>query len=288
MSRHFIQSAIIRNLGKSVLRTNARARFWRTGPRIFINSVPKAGTHLLLAELAKVGALSHSYLHLDNRKFDRSTAMSDGTGSIDIEVIARMISSVRDGQYFSGHVGWDRRLEELLIDKGIKTIFVTRDPRAVLVSRYNYIVGLKRHWLHDFVTTYSGDPVDRYRVLVEGHRSAPFIRPMDDRLAAYLPWLESPAAITVRFEALVGARGGGSDALKSDVLANLLDYVGVEGSALTQEKIAERTVSATFRKGRTDSWRDELPPEILNLVEARCGEVLQAMGYPLAANRQTD
>ena len=51
MSKNFVQNALLRQSLLTAYRGYARAQFWRSGPRIFVNSIPKAGTHLLTAEL---------------------------------------------------------------------------------------------------------------------------------------------------------------------------------------------------------------------------------------------
>ena len=280
MSKHFIQSATIRRAGLAAYRLRARSQVWRKGPRVFVNSIPKAGTHLVTAELAKAKGLQNSYLHLDNRRFSNSSSSADSSGGINVAVIEKDLRTVRPGQYFSGHVAWDPALEEMLRRNAVKTIFVTRDPRAVLVSRYNYILGLKRHWLHEFLTGYSSDPVERYRLLINGHDGTPSIRPSHDRLEAYLPWIESSCAHTVRFEDLVGARGGRSDELKQETLRGMLTFAGYPDDAPDAAEIGKATTSATFRKGQADSWREELPPQIVTLVDETSGEIIERMGYP--------
>ncbi|MEH6683730.1 MAG: sulfotransferase domain-containing protein [Qipengyuania sp.] len=281
MSKHFVQNSTVRKLGLTAYRLRARSQFWRTGPRVFINSVPKAGTHLVTAELAKVDQMQNSYLHLDNRRFSDSSDLSDGSGQIRLNVITADIAKVQKGQFFTGHVAWDRGLEDMLREAGIKIVFVTRDPRAVLVSRYNYILGLKRHWLHRFLNGYSKDPVERYRLLIEGHMGTPKLLSTTDRLLAYIPWIEREIVHTIRFEDVVGTRGGRSDVQKEAELKLLATFLGLDVEDVESETLTRETTSVTFRNGQADGWREELPAPVLKLMNQRCGEVIERMGYAI-------
>ena len=257
----------------------ARMQVWRSGPRIFINSLPKAGTHLLTSELARIDGLQNSRLHLLNSEILKFPENQSTKTEIDIDFTKKQIGRIRHGQYFSAHLPWSPAMESLMVDHGIAPIFVLRDPRDVLASLYHYIMGLKRHRQHQFLANPALSKLDRYRFLVEGHSGEPFRRPMAEILDLYAPWAESERTLTVRFEALVGARGGGSDEEKRAAFQRIAAHCGIPEDRLPGNITQAPAKTATLRKGMSGTWRQELPQEIQELVELRCGDTLRRLGY---------
>ena len=258
----------------------ARAQVWRSGPRIFVNSLPKAGTHLLTAELARFAGLQNSGLHLEGARIGVGGATTpDGYPVIDPRKVASAIRTVRRGQFFSAHLYWTQELEDAISDSGAATLFMIRDPRDILLSRMHYILGLRRHRLHDFLGQRFDNPADRLRVLVSGNAAEPFIRPMRTDLASFARWIERPGVLTVRFEDLVGERGGGSERAKRAALEAIAHHCGLDPSGLAEQAASGAGATPTLRKGQIGGWRSELPGEVVDAVDRECGDLLAAMGY---------
>jgi hypothetical protein len=251
MSRHFVQNARLRAAMLAGYRVWARAQVWRSGPRIFVNSLPKAGTHLLTAELARFAGLQNSGLHLEGARIG----------------------------VFSAHLYWTQELEDAISDSGAATLFMIRDPRDILLSRMHYILGLRRHRLHDFLGQRFDNAADRLRVLVSGNATEPFIRPMRTDLASFARWIERPGVLTVRFEDLVGERGGGSERAKRAALEAIAHHCGLDPSGLAEQAASGAGATPTLRKGQIGGWRSELPGEVVDAVDRECGDLLAAMGY---------
>jgi len=280
MSKHFVQNASLRATMLAGYRVWARLQFWRTGPRIFVNSLPKAGTHLLTAELARFAGLRNSGLHLEASRLGVAGATTaDGYPVIDPRKVASAIRTVRGGQFFSAHLYWSQELEEAIFESGAATLFMIRDPRDILLSRMHYILGLRRHRLHDFLGRRFATDDDRLRVLVVGNAADPYIRPMRADLASFARWIGRPGVLTVRFEELVGQRGGGSESAKHAALAAIANHCGLDPSGLADQAASSAGATPTLRKGKIGGWRSELPSEIVELVDRECGDLLETMGY---------
>lgn len=284
MSKHFVQSAALRTLLLRASRAYARSRFWDKGPKVFINSIPKAGTHLLTAELERFSGLHNSRLHLeiDRLKAPQSRLAADELPIIDPEKLARAVGRVRGGQFCTGHLYGTEEVVRFFESDGSRTLFMTRDPRDVLVSRFHYIRGLRRHPVHEFMTSGVGSEEEAYRIMVLGHSGPPFIRPLRATLEGYLPWMKMASVLTVGFEDLVGARGGGSNEAKLAALHRIAAHCGLDTAGL--DRIAETPTkpTPTLRSGQTGAWRKNLPPEIIRLIESECGDLIEAMGYSAA------
>jgi hypothetical protein len=279
MSKNFVQNASMRRMLLSGYRLWARAQIWRSGPRIFVNSIPKAGTHLVTAELDKFASLQNSRLHLQAHEIGSFAGRDLEDASLDLDKVRRQIATVRRGQFFSAHLPWSAPLAEMLRGSDVRSIFVTRDPRDILVSRLHYIKGLKRHPLHAFVAGLPSDQ-ERLRVLVEGRSGSPFIRPMAEALSGFLAWTTDPAVLTVRFEDLVGERGGGTREAKAAALAGICRHCELPADRLEAFAASAPKATPTLRAGKANAWRGAIPPEVAALIHARCGPQIAAMGYP--------
>ena len=149
MSNNFIQNSTLRWLGLTALRTRARVDCFRSGPRVFVNSLPKSGTHLLTAMLALREELKHSYLHIPTVAVNKS--LHDQDFELDYPRMSKYVRSVRQGQFFSSHLPYANDVVSLMDDAQIKIVNVIRDPRDILLSRLHYVKCLKRQSLHNYI-----------------------------------------------------------------------------------------------------------------------------------------
>lgn len=286
MSKNFVQSAALRFVAMGAYRTLARMQVWRFGPRIFVNSIPKAGTHLLTAELEKFACLQASRLHIETRKVNSLAKHQERREDvvIDLPKFARYVGTVRPGQFFSAHLFWDPALLSYLTSTGIKSIFMVRDPRDILLSNLHYIKGLRRHFLHRLFTTELQTDEERIRVLIQGRSGVPFVRSLKDTLNLFLPWRASTGVLTIRFEDLVGSSGGGSDERKLLALRQVAEHCALSGDVV--KDIAGRSLQSrstpTLRKGKIAGWRTELSDAQLELLETECGAAMRQLGCDTA------
>jgi len=282
MSKNFVQSAALRSLAVRAYRLYARAQFWRTGPRIFINSIPKAGTHLVTAELERFQGLQHSRLHIEIAETKvGEQRRPDANPVLDYRKVARYVDQVRPGQFFSAHLFWTQEMQDIIAARGIPTVFVLRDPRDILISRLHYTAGLQRHWMHKFFTENYHSDVERLRLLVMGHEANPVVIPMRNVLESFQPWLTAPGVLSVKFEDLVGERGGGSAARKLEVLQQIATHCGLPSGHLEELAKTATGSTPTLRKGKIGGWREDMPKEIADLVHRECGDLIKACGYAL-------
>ncbi len=258
MASHFFQNALARDVAIAGYRLYARSQVWRTGPRIFVNSIPKAGTHLLISELKRHPALQDSGLWVRARFVNQLAANNERIKDFDLDkqAFSRMVGTVRNGQFFWAHLHHDPKIFEVLSEGDIKTVFVIRHPLDVLVSNFHYIKSLKRHSKHDFFVNTLTTDAERIDALINGNQS-PYMGSMRAKLEEYLGWLKEPDVLTVKYEDLVGERGGGDDRLRGQTFAAIYEHCGLERPERLISADASRT-SATFRKGKIRNWADTL------------------------------
>lgn len=282
MSKNFVQSAFVRDASIGLYRIYAQAQFWRTGPRIFVNSLPKAGTHLLMSMLEVVPGIMNSRLHI----LTKSVVSPAASGpQLDQASLRRQLRTVRKGQVASAHLPFIASMNALIQDEGLRVVNLVRSPRDMLVSRYFYIAGLRRHHLHNHLMTHYHDKKSRLLALIEGPKSGEdtvggLFRPYAELFRDFAAWTTAPGVLTVHYEDLVGARGGGSDerqlAALSDVSRHLSLPVSGEQLQATWKTVQDRS-TATLRKGAIGDWVNHFDADIEAAFEEKVDGVMRGI-----------
>lgn len=237
-------------------------------PRILCTSIPKAGTNLILRALCLHPRL---YSRLSRTVTDPSVARA---GSLE-----KILASMRDGQVVATHLRYRPDRVEAIAAAGVRHVFVVRDPRDVAVSTVFYVLREKNHYLHDL---FASEPTfrDRLALAIRGHPPLDY-QSAGERLAASAGWLDPPTHV-VRFEDLVGARGGGSDETQLAAVRALFDHVGAPTPEPLLRQIAGALFSKdtrTFREGRIGQWREHFDDGLKDLFRDTAGEELIRYGY---------
>lgn len=280
MSGNFVQNASARKVGLFAARSIARAQIWRRGPRIFVNSVPKAGTHLLTAELSRFPSTMESRLHIEKGRVNRKAVGGARSTAFELDAHAfeALVQTVRGGQFFTAHLPFDDAIHRILHREEVRSTFMARDPRDILVSQFHYIMGLKRHDLHEYLAGLGRDDL-RWNALAFGVEGPLAITGVQDRLAAFQGWLTAPGVLVVRFEDLVGARGGGDEATKAETLRAIASHCGLSDAGIEERSATASNPTATLRKGKANAWRGEIPDSVVERLHAESGDLIRAYGY---------
>jgi sulfotransferase 6B1 len=247
-------------------------------PRVLANSLPKAGTHLLTTLLGELPDMRFSGEHLT--AFD----LVDH-GTYRWERLEKRLSRVRNGQYVSAHLPALEEIFSALDRHGYRALFIIRDPRDTVVSDVFYILGFRRHPLHGALHAIP-TMEERLMAVVQGmpdeRQGIPLMESMAARLEAYGKWLSNPRTKVVRFEDLVGSRGGGDDAKQLSVIQAIAEHVDrglstEEATALARRVWSPR--SSTFRRGAIGDWRSHFTPRVVEEVKTSAGRRLVELGY---------
>lgn len=284
----FFQSGPARNLLRFLRQCHARLQLFSSGPRIYLNSLPKAGTHLVSGLLDATPGLANSGLHLPTRAVNRATTsdLPSRSFEFDLAAFSRRTRHVRPGQYFTSHLRFDEALHGHLETSGWKTVFMVRDPRDILLSNLHYVVGLKRHPLHDLLARQCTTDEERLAWLLDGappfpNQAGPHFAGLVHQLRAYAPWLNAKGVHQCRFEDFVGD-GEQDRSRRLEAIGSLLNYLLGDDHAVSPEQVstaALRGKSFTYRKGKKGGWKQEMPPVVLNRLHSQCGDFLDRAGY---------
>jgi len=234
-------------------------------PRVLCVSLPKAGTHLVERAVCLHPRLYRRIL----RTLNPENVGPEGLGGV--------VRRLRPGQVLLAHLPFEPAYAEMLEREGVRTIFVIRDPRDIAVSLAHYIESRGDHPLH-FAYNERPDQRSRIELAILGDAEArPPAPSLESLLDGFSGWMES-GALVVRFEELIGARGGGDDETQARTIGAIYDHLGLE----IPPRLAERlfsSASPTFRKGQIGQWRDHFDPELEELFEQAAGPWMEAYGY---------
>jgi len=258
MSKYFIRSQLVRDAGLFLLQKVALFRRSRGSTAILVNSLPKAGTHLVTATLGGHKDLIHSRIHIE---LEEVSTTNEWPATLhfepDLQRLDRRLHQIRPGFFGSSHLPWRHELSEHLLSKNIRVIYIVRNSEARLRSQVHYITELKRLSHHKQLTEYA-DFEARLSALRAG---MPRIDPAHPGLAPaglieeeFAGWEtdSSENILIVHFEDLVGVRGGGDDSRRIEAIRDILKHCELPHSMNDAEELHSVTLnrkSATYRAG---------------------------------------
>jgi len=263
--------------------------------KTIINSLPKSGTNLVAKALELFGYVQQGNLAayaVNNNTllaaWWRLRALPFRQGHIigidfPVEVSRKYIDTllrrIGPGNFCTAHLGYTTDLLGKILQDGFSPIVITRDPRAVIVSFVHYVIENRNLALHKFLRRLDNE--QRYRIVLQGvttkHAS---LQPLRVRIQALASWLDSKQVLRLRFEDIVGHRGGGSSDNQQRELHRLCEWLDIPSGRI--DYVAENLYGpgrATFRKGTIDSWRKELPERIIMEVEEQLGDIMKKWKY---------
>lgn len=172
-----------------------------------------------------------------------------------------------------------RVLDAVRPDGTPKLVFCYRDPRDQLLSMVRFI---ESHPMMD------DHPIGRiYRPILASF-STPAQRldfaihdqgfPFREAYRKNRWLLHHPDVLSIRYEDLVGAQGGGSDARQLSCVERVLSHVGSARSA-KQLAAALYGGTKTFARGQLAGFRNTLSSALQTAFEKELGDVLSAYGY---------
>jgi len=256
---------------------------------VLVNSIPKAGTHLVSKALSLVPGIDGEYARLAPTGFEAQpgeATVSIGIGlarPVSAQRVRETLADLAPGQFALWHVPYSQAFDALLRELNVSMLLVVRDPRDVAVSHAMHIAQFAGHRLHNVFVNMSDE--DRLAVVIDGLRDAAagetLLEPLAVRYARLLEWRAYDPVHVVRFEDLVGERGGGSAEKQSQSLRDMLRFIGVPATADVTQLIADNMFgdTVTFRRGKIGAWREHLNIEQVQRIEDSCGDVMRELGY---------
>lgn len=266
--------------------------------RVLINTIPKAGTHLLekvvrlLPGYDPSGQHINQFLPADTLLQSRSGEADNAFAEVPLDHLEADILAIPLGQYATAHLLYSDSIAVALQAWNIVLLSIVRDPRDIAISFVKYVAGLESHYLfpayqrlsfdEQLMTTIVGipTPLSKYVPYI------PTLMDIGAMVAAFLPWSRQRNVYTTTFEKLVGSQGGGSQREQAIELRNIARHIGLDCTEAELAQVAEHIFggSATFRKGTIGDWRNHFSPEHRAAFKQVAGQLLIDLGYETDPN----
>ncbi len=247
--------------------------------RVAIISVPKSGTNLLqkLLELAGLRFSGNSIgtatcfgrYELAKRIF-RGPRVGETPVLVGLEVDVvcspkwlRCHLAHAKG-YVTGHATYTEELHGMFLKQGYRILFIVRHPAAVLLSWANYIVEDGYYWKDAQQYFSQLDLEKRIRAFLHGIwiREGVYHHSFSTILSRALPWIGKKEVLAVRYEDLVGIKGGGDDDVQRAMISKVLDFIGRRDADVDYIQDHLYGGTHTFRKGKLARWKTILTPDL--------------------------
>lgn len=265
---------------------------WRVRP-FLVNSLPKSGTNLLARMLELAPGVERAGLLLDHytigqfrpEGWEHRPQVNLG---VDFPVhacaatVEQRLATMPRGSFATGHVPCTPAFLEIADRLAMPITLVVRDPRDVVLSMARYIARTDSHYVHHVFR--DADERERIRLAITGvaeQSDGSGLLGIDRRLDAIAGWRDHPRVLIVRFEDLVGARGGGDDKRQRAAVLAIAGHLGIILSAGMTDWICQHLFgrTKTFDRGQVGLWTREMPDELVDLFHHTVGDRLEAWGY---------
>jgi len=265
------------------------------GEKVFINSLPKSGTNLLakLLDLTgykqKYSFASGLFLRKDIRSQVRALLYLKNSGGIKIGIdspvhvkenfVRNKLINLNNGEYLTGHLPYDSRFLKFLEEYNIKLIMMIRDPRAVIYSDYIYIKNSNWHPFHKKFRNLSEE--QGINLLLNGTNDGKIkFLSMKEKLNNIKNYLSESSILQVKFEDIIGPKGGGDQNAMYNTIEKILKYLTID---LQYKEIVAKQLFGpgrhTFRKGHIEDWKHNLNGETINLMNNSLSKELSFLNY---------
>lgn len=286
--------------------------------RIFVNSLPKSGTHLLSNTVELFG---YRDFHNENCEIERPSyfnyqkvsnalreenRISEETdkmihvGSLSPLYVApsiflKWLATVPEREYIVGHISYSPALIPLLEKLNYTHLFIIRDPRAVLISMLSFIPKLpgmlknnwhwglpKQHYLKEDLDGMTAS--EQLNFIMEGgyaSRAGEKVINFADVYRSMLDWSNDPNCLVVRFEDLIGEQGGGSSEKQKKTVKDIAHHLGhaCDKHIISKLDNIYSPFAPTFRTGQIDSWKKDVDADMVNRIMMYCEPLCREAGY---------
>ena len=272
----FNRTESIKNQGR-ILRAITWEKVFGKGPRVFANSVPKSGTHLLKRCLNLMPGIKNAGFFIPYVRHREKIQ--------DIRSQEHLLRHIGPGCYVGAHLPCTEDNQHRLEQMGYKVLLMVRDPRDVVNSHFHHIMKRPYNRLHTYLQNLPDDEA-RILALINGIpdeyvETGIGVPDIGEHFTHFLEWLNHGAAL-IRFEHLVGQTGGGDAATQKAQITTIAQKLEIELSEAQREDIARRVFnrdSSTFRKGSIGDWKNHFQSAHKKAFKDVAGQILIDLGY---------
>jgi sulfotransferase 6B1 len=273
--------------------TLVRTNVFLPPPRVILLSPPKSGTHLLSDCLALMPRMMFSGRRLALPEFYATSKPNSGQSdpskaarTLDENRIRRYLGGCPQGMFVTTHARFHPSLRDLIRELEFKQILLLRDPRDVVVSNMFFTKEQPDVQYHKYYSEVLNTDEERIMATIRGfgqHTVTDHPRAsIREMFEGYTPWLEDPSTLVIRFEDLIGPRGGGVSRKQLDEIKRIADFVERPISKEHAQQLAQNMYSRgslTYRKGIIGDWQNHFTEDHRRVFKQVAGDILIRLGY---------
>jgi len=231
-------------------------------------SIPKTGTHLLLKCIWSIRNKNLRRYEIPIYCFIADTKKFE--------------ADIRNKKYWANHLFFNKDFEPYLNNDKNAFFFIYRDPRDQIVSFAYFMRKIPRF-------KERANKISLDKLIMEIIRGGKIFdnhpvfenKTINDLYQEYMPWLYAPNVCVLKFEDLVGPKGGGNLEAQHNCFKKIAKHLGV---SLTERQIQKRAKSLfgeglTFRKGQIGSWKKNFNEDHKVSFKEIAGKLLIDLGY---------
>lgn len=271
-------------LGKSYLNNYALIK---QGKRslVLCNSFPKSGTHLLyqvLYSMPKLKGWNTDILASQSLSGFMNTASH----------IQWKLSSAPNEHIVRTHLMYYNEILSAVKNNNCKVFFIYRDLRDVAISHARWVCREKQYYLHKYykqLNSFDEQLMCSIRGIPRGtpfgsNVSAPDI---GSDFKRWQGWIGDPLTFAVKFEDLVGDRGGGCEETRLQLIKQIASYLDIDLNKSYIEKkfvsyVMNPEESHTYKmggKGKRGVWKNIFKKSHKEAFKGVAGNLLIELGY---------
>lgn len=236
-------------------------------------SIPKAGTYLLqkciyiltgkVSKVFKPDEFSYpeNFYHVKPDKFEQFLQFGPN-------------------EFYVTHLMYDPDcIAKISHDKYV-TFFMYRDPRDQIISYIFFILNDLKLWPEAAKISLNDMIFDLIYFGKVANNNPPG-RGISDVYGRYLPWLKEPGVCAIRFEDLIGPKGGGSLEVQIETIKKIANHAGIEITDKKIESVTKNLFGGTFsfRRGQIGGWKRYFTEDHKKAFKEVAGQLLIDLGY---------
>jgi hypothetical protein len=251
-------------------------------PPFGLMTVPKAGTHLML----KLFFLIQSREPFEVRPFLGIESWNYFTYGGNIEALSNKLDEMlNDHSFIYCHTDYSVLMQKFLSKHtDFPLLLGLRDLRDIFVSQVYF------QWdiVEGIIGPSSFDDKLTFLMKNEVVGYHPKLLVIYKHATAMMRLLYHKNSLIVRFEDLIGSKGGGDDNLQRETILSIAKRIGVSLSTNQLAEVQELLFGGefllhpvNFRSGQIGSWKEHFKPHHIKLFSKKYGDLHKAFGYSL-------
>jgi hypothetical protein len=259
---------------------------------VLCNSVPKSGTYLLM-ELVKTAGL---WTDIEHHGYTSGICRVRGDGYIETERKVPALlwaSALKAGYNVAAHVEYSPFFEEYILNSPRhKMLFIIRDPRDLVISWVDFVYNFPGYSLMGRTNAYLRDRGAACYPTDEGKIDSTIDGLPNSGIVNFIPWIDSPACLTIRFEDLYSELNDFVD--EKPTIERICAYLEIPRAAVGSFRSAlGKGLTTSSRTKKIGAYHDRMnDSHFLKLQEEEFQKLVLSFGYEatpdLGAKAQID